>query len=107
VQAVIGESVELTDVDQGYTGDEADVDVHFPGAVCCWYLSFGRFLVKQTRDHSRKLLLDAFGKQPRFARLCRDGSEVEVPIDRLEKGDITATPARASRSTGTSSKAWR
>lgn len=60
----------------------------FPGAVCCWCLSFGRFLVKQSRDRSQKLLLDAFGKQPRFAWLYRDGSEIEVPTDRLEKGDI-------------------
>jgi Cu2+-exporting ATPase len=59
----------------------------FPGAVCCWCLSFGRFLVKQSRDRSQKLLMDAFGKQPRFAWLCRDGAEVQVPTDRLEKGD--------------------
>ncbi len=60
----------------------------FPGAVCCWCLSFGRFLVKQSRDRSQKLLLDAFGKQPRYAWLCRDGAEVQVPTDRLDKGDI-------------------
>jgi Cu2+-exporting ATPase len=59
----------------------------FPGAVCCWCLSFGRFLVKQSRDRSQKLLLDAFGKQPRWAWLCRDGGEVQVPTDRLAKGD--------------------
>ena len=62
----------------------------FPGAVCCWCLSFGRFLVKQSRDRSQKLLLDAFGKQPRHAWLCRDGAEVQVPTDRLEKSDIIA-----------------
>jgi Cu2+-exporting ATPase len=60
----------------------------FPGAVCCWCLSFGRFLVKQSRDRSQRLLVDAFGKQPRFAWLCRDGAEVQVPSDRLEKGDL-------------------
>jgi heavy metal translocating P-type ATPase len=60
----------------------------FPGAVCCWCLSFGRFLVKQSRDRSQKLLLDAFGKQPRYAWLCRDGATVQVPTDRLEKDDI-------------------
>ena len=43
----------------------------FPGAVCCWCLSFGRFLVKQSRDSSQKLLLNAFGKQPRYVWLCR------------------------------------
>ena len=45
----------------------------FPGAVCCWCLSFGRFLVKKSRDSSQKLLLNAFGKQPKYAWLCRDG----------------------------------
>jgi magnesium-transporting ATPase (P-type) len=34
------------------------------------------------------LLLNAFGKQPKFARLYRNGTEVEVPTDRLEKGNI-------------------
>ena len=62
----------------------------FPGAVCCWCLSFGRFLVKQSRDRSQQLLLSAFGKQPRFAWLCRDGGEVQVATDRLEKGDVIA-----------------
>jgi heavy metal translocating P-type ATPase len=62
----------------------------FPGAVCCWCLSFGRYLVKQSRDRSQKLLLNAFGKQPRFAWRCRDGTEVQVPTDRLEKGDLIA-----------------
>jgi Cu2+-exporting ATPase len=59
----------------------------FPGAVCCWCLSFGRFLVRQSRDRSQKLLLSAFGKQPRYAWLCRDGTEVQVQTDQLEKGD--------------------
>jgi heavy metal translocating P-type ATPase len=60
----------------------------FPGAVCCWCLSFGRFLVKQSRDSSRKLLLNALGKQPKYAWLCRGGNEVQVPADKLEKGDV-------------------
>src|SRR5262249_23923403 len=60
----------------------------FPGAVCCWCLSFGRFLVKQSRERSQRLLVDAFGKQPRYAWLCRDGAEVQVPTGRLEKGDL-------------------
>jgi heavy metal translocating P-type ATPase len=62
----------------------------FPGAVCCWCLSFGRFLVKQSRDRSQLVLVNAFDKQPRYAWLWRDGSEVEVPTDRLETGDLIA-----------------
>ncbi len=60
----------------------------FPGAVMSWCLSFGRFLVRMTRDNSQKMLLNAFGKQPRYAWLCKDGAEVQVPAERLAKGDI-------------------
>lgn len=60
----------------------------FPGAVLCWCLSFGRLLVKRTEDNSKKLLLNAFGKQPRFVWLYRDGAEVQVSLDKLAQGDI-------------------
>ncbi len=60
----------------------------FPGAVLCWCLSFGRVLVKKTQDNSKKLLLNAFGKQPRYVWLYRDGAEVQVSLDKLQKGDI-------------------
>ena len=59
-----------------------------PGAVLCWCLSFGRVLVKRTQDNSKKLLLNAFGKQPRYVWLYRDGVEVQISLDRLQKGDI-------------------
>ncbi len=60
----------------------------FPGAVCCWCLSFGRFLVKRTRDSSKKMLVNAFGKQPRYVWLDRDGAEVQVTAESLQKGDV-------------------
>ena len=60
----------------------------FPGAVLCWCLGFGRVLVKRTQDNSKKLLLNAFGKQPRYVWLYRDGVEVQVSMDRLDQGDI-------------------
>ena len=60
----------------------------FPGAVLCWCLAFGRVLVKRTQDNSKKMLLNAFGKQPRFARLVgEDGEETEVSLDKLHQGD--------------------
>lgn len=61
-----------------------------PGAVMCWCLSFGRLLVKRTEDNSRKMLLNAFGKQPRFVWLVRDGVEIEVSLDKVGQGDIVA-----------------
>jgi Cu2+-exporting ATPase len=60
----------------------------FPGTVLCWCLSFGRVLVKKTQDNSKKLLLNAFGKQPRYVWLYRDGAEVQIALDKLQKGDI-------------------
>ncbi|HMF35071.1 MAG TPA: heavy metal translocating P-type ATPase, partial [Isosphaeraceae bacterium] len=60
----------------------------FPGAVLCWCLSFGRVLVKRTQDNSKKLLLNAFGKQPRYVWLYRNGVEVQVSLDKLQKEDV-------------------
>ncbi|MDR3639562.1 MAG: heavy metal translocating P-type ATPase [Isosphaeraceae bacterium] len=60
----------------------------FPGAVLCWCLGFGRVLVKKTQDDSKKLLMNAFGKQPRYVWLYKDGAEVQFPLDRLEAGDV-------------------
>jgi len=60
----------------------------FPGSVLCWCLSFGRVLVKKTQDNSKKLLLNAFGKQPRYVWLYRDGAEVQIAMDRLQPLDV-------------------
>src|SRR5271170_7410837 len=65
----------------------------FPGAILSWCLGFGRYLVRRTEDNSKKLLLGAFGKQPRYCWLVANGKpgqggEIEVPLDRLEKGDV-------------------
>jgi Cu2+-exporting ATPase len=64
----------------------------FPGAVCCWCLSFGRALVKKTREKSQKILHDAFAKQPRYAWLNREGVEIQVPVDSLRQGDRIVVP---------------
>jgi Cu2+-exporting ATPase len=65
----------------------------FPGAILSWCLGFGRYLVRRTEDNSKKLMLGALGKQPRYCWLVPngkpgDGVEIEVPLDRLDKGDI-------------------
>jgi heavy metal translocating P-type ATPase len=62
----------------------------FPGAILAWCLSVGRYLVRRTEDNSKKLLLGAFGKQPRFVWLVKDGLEIEVLLDRLDKDDVVA-----------------
>jgi Cu2+-exporting ATPase len=60
----------------------------FAGSVLCWCLGFGRILFKKTQDDSKKMLMSAFGKAPRFVWLYRDGVEIETPLDKLEKGDV-------------------
>jgi heavy metal translocating P-type ATPase len=62
----------------------------FPGAILAWCLSVGRYMVRRTEDNSKKLLLGAFGKQARYAWLVKDGIEIEVPLGRLDKGDVVA-----------------
>src|SRR6202048_3891960 len=64
----------------------------FPGAILSWCLGFGRYLVRRTEDNSKKLMLGVFGKQPRYCWLVPngkpgDGVEIEVPLDRLQKGE--------------------
>ena len=60
----------------------------FAGSILCWCLSFGRHLVGRTEDRSKKMLLGAFGKQPRFVWLLVDGQEIQVSLNKLSKGDI-------------------
>lgn len=60
----------------------------FAGSVLCLCLSFGRMLVKKTQDDSKRLLVQAFGKQAQFVRLYCDGEEVETPLEELKKGDV-------------------
>ncbi len=59
-----------------------------PGSILAWCLCFGRHLVRRTEDNSKKALLGAFGKQPRFVWLLQDGQEIEVSVEKLRKGDI-------------------
>jgi Cu2+-exporting ATPase len=59
----------------------------FAGSVLCWCLGFGRMLVKMTEDNSKKMLMNVFGKQPRYVWLFLDGQEVETPLDQVQAGD--------------------
>jgi Cu2+-exporting ATPase len=59
----------------------------FAGAVLAWCLSAGRKLLEKTRGDSQQRLLNVFGKQPRCVRVWRDGVEVEIPLEKLRRGD--------------------
>jgi len=58
------------------------------GTVLGFTLGVARKLVQSTEDNSKKMLLNVFGKQPRFVWLEVDGVEVETPLERLKTGDI-------------------
>ncbi|MBF0119606.1 MAG: heavy metal translocating P-type ATPase [Desulfobacterales bacterium] len=60
----------------------------FAGAIMCWCLGLGRKLLKKTQDDSRRVLLNAFGKQPHFAFVLRNGIEIEIPLDQIKYNDI-------------------
>jgi len=59
-----------------------------PGAMMAWCLAFGRYLVRHTEDNSKKMLLGAFGKQPRFCWLLRESQEIEISVEKLMRDDI-------------------
>jgi len=58
------------------------------GTVLGFTLSIARKLVQRTEDNSKKMLLNVFGKQPRFVWLELNGTEVETPLERLKVGDV-------------------
>jgi heavy metal translocating P-type ATPase len=58
------------------------------GTVLGFTLGVARKLVQRTEDRSKKMLLNVFGKQPRFVWLEVDGVEVETPLERLKHNDI-------------------
>ena len=60
------------------------------GTVLGFTLSVSRKLVEKTEDDSRKMLLNVFGKQPRFVWLVQDGIEIETPLSAVKVGDVIA-----------------
>lgn len=60
----------------------------FAGSVLCLCLSFGRMLVAKTQDDSKRLLIQAFGKQSQFVKLWKDGQEVEIALEDLRPGNV-------------------
>lgn len=49
---------------------------------------FGRLLEERARVQTSGAIRELLGQQPRTARIIRDGQEVEIPTDRVIKGDI-------------------
>jgi Cu+-exporting ATPase len=48
----------------------------------------GRFLEARARSHTSDAIKKLIGLQPRTARIVRDGTEIDVPIDEVGRGDL-------------------
>jgi heavy metal translocating P-type ATPase len=64
-------------------------------ATALWYTLYyySRKLLRETEDHSRKNLVNIFGKQPRFVWIISDGVELEIPFSQLKTNDIVVIDA--------------
>ena len=60
----------------------------FAGSVLGLTLSIARKLVARTESDSKRMLLNVFGKQPRFVWLDVDGVETEVALEKVKVGDV-------------------
>lgn len=58
------------------------------GSVLGLTLSVSRKLVEKTEQDSKKMLVNVFGKQPRFVWLEKDGEELETPLEKVRVGDV-------------------
>jgi Cu2+-exporting ATPase len=58
------------------------------GSVLALTLSVSRKLVERTESNSKRMLLNVFGKQPRFVWLDADGTAIETPLEKVKPGDI-------------------
>ncbi|MGC4087851.1 MAG: heavy metal translocating P-type ATPase [Polyangiaceae bacterium] len=58
------------------------------GTVLGFTLGVARKLVQHTEDNSKKMLLNVFGKQPRFVWRVVNGVEVETPLEQLQPQDV-------------------
>ena len=60
----------------------------FAGTVLAFTLSISRKLVERTERDFKRMLLNVFGKQPRFVWLDVDGAAVETSLEKVKTGDI-------------------
>ena len=68
----------------------------FPGAILSWCLGFGRYLVRRTEDNSKKLMLGAFGKQPRYCWLVPNGNPGTASKSRCRSTGSTRATSSSS-----------
>ena len=57
-------------------------------AVIVTLILLGRFLEARARSHTSDAIKKLIGLQPRTARVLRDGSEQDIPIEEVVRGDL-------------------
>ncbi len=66
---------------------------YFACALTVALLMLCRQLLVKVEDHSLKSTINLFGQRSRFAWLLSNDMEVEVPIERVQKGDVIVVHA--------------
>jgi len=66
---------------------------YFATALLLTFFYYSRKLLRKTEDHSRKHLVNIFGKQPRSVWVISDGIELEIPFSQLKINDIVVINA--------------
>ena len=63
------------------------------GALLLFLFSLGHALEEEAMDHARDAIHSLGRLTPRSARIRRDGAEIEMPIEKIERGDIALVRA--------------
>ncbi len=66
---------------------------YFTSCLVFWLYYVSLKLLNKIEDNTRQNLVDIFENQPRSAWIVRNGTEVEVPFDSLQAGDVVAVKA--------------
>ncbi|MEE4359589.1 MAG: hypothetical protein V2I97_24155, partial [Desulfococcaceae bacterium] len=66
---------------------------YFPGSLAIFAISLHRKLLMKTKEGSRKKVIDVFARHPASVWILADGTEVEIPFEQLQSGDVVAVNA--------------
>jgi len=64
------------------------LNFYFPLTVGAWFYYIGRKMISKARNRTRTMVTQVYEKQPRTVWLAKDGDEIEVPLETLNRGDV-------------------
>ena len=74
---------------QFWTSRGLDAHVYFEAAVVIiTFISFGKMLEEKAKSSTSSALKKLMGLQPKTVHLIKDGNEVELGIEEVQKGDV-------------------